>query len=966
MLLFLGANSVKAQMDERFNDGKIPYGWYADGWTVKDNAAQKGSDSGGFDMKQMMGGDDAGFTYLMTPPLKVASGENLVFSAKKGDGGGMDSFMDSKDSTFVVERSVYGQHKWIQVADFTTEVTSDYKTFTISGTEAGEYRFRFRSASTVMIDSVAGFTIDMEAPDILVIDTVGDAKGAVKMIDFSLCKADANKQVLVVNTGTGKLTVNNSMSDANKFSFSKSSMEIAAGDSLDVNIQFSFAAGQPGKNESLATLKPADTRVENYEFMTYAIITEPNVWVENFNADEAPKSWIIDGWNVGMGVATVAEPSGTGMFGGSSFYLTTPPVTVESNTQALLFSVKDGDAGGGMGGMMGGGSSSPTITMEKSVYGSDKWEQVKIISGIDSVYSVQWISGIEPGDYRFRFVSADSVVIDSVAGFKIKENAPDVHVYQDGKATNYVFYGLCKENVKKTFKVYNSGTGPVVVNVSSTDDKVFNVKNGTIDVPASDSLFVDVEFIRDAAAYGENNAILIFAPGSEVLQAKPVAVKAYKISDEAWSEDFETPYVVEDESVPRELPEGWESTGWKVTKPSGGMMEMFGGGGEPKSWMATTESREYELITPRLQAVQGDVLKFDVDIDMMGSMMGAFGGDSDPAVLFVYYRRDVDQEWTLYNYYAQSGTVYFKAPYTGVYRLKFQGTGSLDNFLGLKFPDEPVKIFDNTDNQDVLDEYNNKVVSIDFDRELSAEQQQNGSWLSTAYTVCLPYDFNFSAYYPKEQVDVYKLDFVDNFYNEFVFSKTDGNVAAGQACLVVVNHGSISLDAIQTLVTNQPKSSDVYAYGNEAEPTVVGTWQGLFTNTPAEDEKLTNAFVMDNDGHWKPMPTGMYLLSFRAFMKMNEATEKTDFRPMVRENVNGANAPRRAQNVDANEHDGLVKFPADLYAGDLMEGHAMTGIATIRTIEADGSSRYYDLQGRQLNGKPDKGVYILNGKKYSK
>ena len=42
MLLFLGANSVKAQMDERFNDGKIPYGWYADGWTVKDNAAQKG------------------------------------------------------------------------------------------------------------------------------------------------------------------------------------------------------------------------------------------------------------------------------------------------------------------------------------------------------------------------------------------------------------------------------------------------------------------------------------------------------------------------------------------------------------------------------------------------------------------------------------------------------------------------------------------------------------------------------------------------------------------------------------------------------------------------------------------------------------------------------------------------------------------------------------------------------------
>lgn len=967
MFLFLGANSVKAQMDERFNDGKIPYGWYADGWTVKDNAAQKGSDSGGFDMQQLMGGGNESFVYLMTPPLKVASGENLVFSAKKGEGGGMDSFMGSSDSTFVVERSVYGQHMWIQVADFTTEVTEDYKTFTITGTEAGEYRFRFRSANTVMIDSVAGFTIDMEAPDILVIDTIGGSKGAVKMIDFSLCKADADRQVLVVNTGTGKLAVDNSMSDANKFSFSKSRMEIASGDSLDVNIRFSFAAGLPGKNETLTTLKPSDTRVESYEFMTYAILTEPGVWVEDFSADEAPKSWIVEGWNVGKGIATVAEPSGTGMFGGgSSFYLTTPPMTVESNTQTLLFSVKDGDDGGGMGAMMGGSSTGPTITMEKSVYGSDKWEQVKIISGLDSVYSVKWISGIEPGDYRFRFVSADSVVVDSVAGFKIKENAPDVHICHNGKATNYVFYGLCKENVKNTFKLYNSGTGPVNVNIMPSYGNSFVAQPTSVKVEASDSTFVDVEFAYDNAIYGENNEVLLFIPESNILTPRYVATIAYKISDEAWSEDFETPYVIEDESIPRELPEGWESTGWNVTKPSGGMMDMFGGGGEPKTWMASTESKEYELITPRLQAVQGDVLKFDVDIDMMGSMMGAFGGDSDPAVLFVYYRRDVDKEWTLYNYYAQSTTVYFKAPFTGVYRLKFQGTGSLDNFLGLKYPDEPVKIFDNAENQDILDEYNDKVVNIAYGRELSAEQNWNGTWKSRAYTLCLPYDFNFSAYYPDKQVDVYKLDFVDNFYNEFVFSKTDGNVAAGQACLVVVNEGNISLDAIQTLVTNQPKSSDVYAYGNEAEPTVVGTWQGLFNNTPCEDEKLANSFVMDDDGHWKQMPADTYLLSFRSFLKMNEATEKTDFIPMVRQSINRASAPRRAQSDGVYGHDGLVKFPADLYCGDMMQGNGKTGIATIRTMETDGSCRYYDLQGRQLNGKPDKGVYIINGKKYGK
>ena len=44
-----------------------------------------------------------------------------------------------------------------------------------------------------------------------------------------------------------------------------------------------------------------------------------------------------------------------------------------------------------------------------------------------------------------------------------------------------------------------------------------------------------------------------------------------------------------------------------------------------------------------------------------------------------------------------------------------------------------------------------------------------------------------------------------------------------------------------------------------------------------------------------------------------------------------------------------------------------TGIApTIRTIEADGTNRYFDLQGRMLNGKPAKGLYIENGHKMTR
>ena len=40
------------------------------------------------------------------------------------------------------------------------------------------------------------------------------------------------------------------------------------------------------------------------------------------------------------------------------------------------------------------------------------------------------------------------------------------------------------------------------------------------------------------------------------------------------------------------------------------------------------------------------------------------------------------------------------------------------------------------------------------------------------------------------------------------------------------------------------------------------------------------------------------------------------------------------------------------------------GIDTLETIDEDGTHRYYDLSGRELPGRPARGIYIYNGKKY--
>ena len=72
------------------------------------------------------------------------------------------------------------------------------------------------------------------------------------------------------------------------------------------------------------------------------------------------------------------------------------------------------------------------------------------------------------------------------------------------------------------------------------------------------------------------------------------------------------------------------------------------------------------------------------------------------------------------------------------------------------------------------------------------------------------------------------------------------------------------------------------------------------------------------------------------------------------------------QYVAGSEDDPIVDFPTDGYEPDSdFSGYDDTeGI--IHVIGDDGSHLYFDLQGRALSSPPQKGVYIINGKKVIK
>ena len=995
----MSQNISSGQMDERFNDNKLPYGWFTEGWKVDSTGvakkgspdkAQNDSTSTGmpeFDISSLMGGGSS-LNYLMTPPLSVQSGEVLAFSAKKGkDNSGMASFMGGdSDSTFVVERAVYGEHKWMKVADFTSELDSVFKTFTISNTDPGEFRFRFRAGADVEIDSVAGYHIDNEAPDIypMYLDK------NIQPIDLSICTKDTTVTFSIINTATGTLNVDLSTSDKKAFSLDTKQVSIAAADTAKVKLTFTCSQAHEGRNSTMLSFKTTDSRVEEIPLPVDAIISQSDVWTEDFNNNKVPEGWFTEGWKVdSTGVATLKQGGDDGMmsmFGGgssASYYLMTPPVTVSDVNDVLLFSAKKPGGGGGMdfSSMMGGGgSNSPSFFIEKSVYGSGKWEMAKDFSNaLDTVYTTQWLSGLEPGEYRFRFLSSDSIVIDSVAGFQIDMNAPDLYVTLDSAVVKSLDLGMLRGDSTTTFTVINTGTGILSVDVASFDETRLAFNEKSLSIASGDSLLLNATMLRDDERQGEINELMMLTPTDERVSPQAVAMNAYIIKSDAWSEDFEPLYVIEDQTYPRQFPEGWSSTGWTVTQDGGNdMMAMFGGGsGEEPSWVVKTDSKEYEVITPRLQAKKGHLLRFTANIGD-GGMMAMFsmfmGGGATPSYLNLYYKRDNDKDWTLYNTYFQSDTIVFKAPYSGFYRLKFMGEGaSLDDFYGFSLPKDSIEIpevHSGYDFTSMLQNVDGQTWNVTYERKIYARDNSDGTFAPVAATVCLPYEFNIDDYYEQGRAKAYQLEYVDTIYCQFIFREVADNLMeAGKPYMIVVNKDDIQFNAIDVKMTSKvAQGTPVYDYTTwwtETKKVEVGTWNGTFDTVNGSGVE----YALRDNGQWMCMASPYFINPFRSYVRANDNSWLMYFRqnPDTYDYSQLNQARSIATRFYSEDSDGIgevAEISGLLYVGDVF-GNGTTDITpTIHTIDNDGTHNYFDLQGRRLNGKPEKGIYIENGKKY--
>ena len=205
-------------------------------------------------------------------------------------------------------------------------------------------------------------------------------------------------------------------------------------------------------------------------------------------------------------------------------------------------------------------------------------------------------------------------------------------------------------------------------------------------------------------------------------------------------------------------------------------------------------------------------------------------------------------------------------------------------------------------------------------------QTEDEEYSAKGITVCLPYAFTLS----NENAKVYAPSTIDEESGTTTVTFTE--VANKQMSaytpyyVVMKEERDLDFSISEEAVIATPPTSD---------PAAISGFMFKGTTVEIPNSSLYDAnkpaYLLQSDGKWHEVPQNnekAYVGPFRAYFQTTGTSNA------------------RVLNMS---------FVQD----------ATTAIApVVRTIDADGTERYYDMSGRQLNGKPQKGMYIHNGKKH--
>ena len=271
-----------------------------------------------------------------------------------------------------------------------------------------------------------------------------------------------------------------------------------------------------------------------------------------------------------------------------------------------------------------------------------------------------------------------------------------------------------------------------------------------------------------------------------------------------------------------------------------------------------------------------------------------------------------------------------------------------------------VELMDGMTDFSILSAFGEQEVNASLEgRELSAVQQADGTWQSRAYTLCLPFyaelfgtNADFTIYSKAEITQDGELLFTQEML-PFLYP--------GNAYLIVVNEGTLRLQEEGVTIIAEADEADDDMNSvllNNGNGQIAGYWLGSLKEISHDEAVSRKAFTLASDGSFQRITDENPTWKWPAFRATFCATDLMTVDKLTTKYQLDANG------VEDEEVDRSLPAP-NSYQGDNEGDNEATGIApVIHTIDRDGTERWFDLNGRQLSGKPTKkGVYIHRGKK---
>ena len=225
--------------------------------------------------------------------------------------------------------------------------------------------------------------------------------------------------------------------------------------------------------------------------------------------------------------------------------------------------------------------------------------------------------------------------------------------------------------------------------------------------------------------------------------------------------------------------------------------------------------------------------------------------------------------------------------------------------------------------------------SSSYDRTFRVHITTEG-YEDKGYTVCLPFASTLNVE-ENSQAKVYAPSVIEDVagVTTVTFSEVaDGQMAAYTPYYIVVSSGAAYVVGTGSGSVTQHQTAGSTAI-NGASYQFMGSTATIPNTTLYDAQKP--AYLLQSDGQWHKVPQNQpkaYAGPFRAYFQATDANAARALHMMLEHHHN---------NADESE---------------------TTAIVQVRTIGSDGTEYYYDINGRRLAGKPQKGIYLRGGKTY--